>query len=62
MTTGEWVEVIGIGTGVVQKIRFDDGGVRPIYTIKLDDPELTPDGLFYARREELKWRGYATSR
>ena len=47
------VEVIGIGTGMVINVRFDSNG-RPIYTIHMDNPNATPDGLFVARTEELR--------
>jgi hypothetical protein len=38
--------------GEVAKISMDTSAV-PIYTIRLDDRTLTPDGLYYARAVEL---------
>jgi len=38
--------------GEVAKIRMDTSAI-PIYTIRLDDRTLTPDGLYDARAVEL---------
>lgn len=38
--------------GTIAKIRHDDRG-EAILTIALDDPALTPDGVFYARPWEV---------
>jgi len=57
MVVGERVEVNGL-RGTVIKVRFDSR-LEPIYTIDLDDKEATPDGIYYARRQELTWIGYS---
>lgn len=52
---GRKVEIKGMGLmGWIPKVRFDDNG-QAIYTVMLDDPKATPDGLFYARSWELTW-------
>jgi hypothetical protein len=38
--------------GEVAEIRMDASAV-PIYTIRLDDRTLTPDGVYHARAGEL---------
>lgn len=54
-TTGIKVRDKSIGlTGEILRIRFDDAGDE-IFTIVLDDPKATPDGLLLARRFELEW-------
>ena len=40
-------------TGVIIATRVDSLG-RPIYIVSLDDSRATPDGLYYARLEELE--------
>lgn len=47
---GQLVEVIGVLTGTIRNIRFDDRD-EPIYTI---DNDVTPDGMYVARDCELK--------
>ena len=47
---GDLVTIVGIGNGVIFRIRFDDLN-RELYTIKMDDGDL-----YVARQEELKWR------
>lgn len=56
MVVGDRVEVNG-ERGTVIKVRFDSNNV-PIYTVDLDNKQATPEGIYYARREELKWIGY----
>lgn len=41
-------------TGTPVRIRWDDQMVA-IYTIQLDNPMATPDGLLYAREYEVEW-------
>ena len=60
-SVGEHVEVIGIGNGTVIKIH-EDSFRRPIYTLKMDNPSDTADGLFYARAEELRYIERETKR
>lgn len=53
--TGKKVEIRGMGLiGWITKVRFDDAK-QAIYTVLLDDPNATPDGIFYARAGELVW-------
>jgi len=47
------VEVIGIGSGVIINIRFDDRA-QALYTVALDDAKATPSGMFLARDVELR--------
>ena len=51
---GDLVEVIGIGRGRILSIRFDDRN-EELYSIVMNDPEITPDGMILARHCELKW-------
>jgi hypothetical protein len=39
--------------GKIHRIRHTDGD--PLYTIFLENNKATPDGIFYARRQELSW-------
>lgn len=48
-TKGQIVNVIGMFTGTVRNIRFDDRG-EALYTI---DTTETPDGMYIAREMEL---------
>lgn len=53
---GDPVEIIFGGyTGVIYGIRMDDRG-DAIYTVVLDDPSITLDGLFYTRVFEIRRR------
>ena len=58
MIIGDRVEIVSLNLkGKVISVEFDIYSC-PIYTIELDDNAETPDGMFIARREELKWVGY----
>jgi len=48
------VNIPGVGDGTIRSIRYDDRG-EEIFTITLDDGGATPDGLYLARRCELRW-------
>ena len=50
---GQDVVVVGVGTGVILKVRNDDNN-RAIYDVELDDSTLTPTGWYIARAEELR--------
>ena len=53
------VVVLGLDlVGTVTKVRVDDQG-DPIYTVMLDSPSATPDGIFYARECEIKTKAAA---
>lgn len=43
----------GTGDGTIIKTRHDDFG-DAIYTVKLDDPTASADGIMYARDVELR--------
>ena len=49
------VDIRNIGTGRIINFRTDSNG-RGIYTIRLDNPTVTPDGLYVARRDEFEFR------
>ena len=42
-----------LGSGKVRRVRVDSNG-RPIYTVFMDDPNATSDGILYCRNEEMK--------
>lgn len=42
-----------LGAGKVRRVRVDSNG-RPIYTVFMDDPAATRDGILYCRNEEMK--------
>ena len=42
-----------LGAGKVYRVRVDSNG-RPIYTVFMDDPAATRDGILYCRNEEMK--------
>lgn len=51
------VKALGL-TGVVDAVRADDSPeAQDIFTVVLDDPKATPDGLYYARDFELEELG-----
>lgn len=54
MRVGDRVEVVGIGFGWVAAIKQDERG-EGLYSILLEDSNLTPDGYFLARSGELRY-------
>lgn len=54
ITQGFPVQVNGL-TGKILRVRMDTPDNEPIVTVQLDNPAATPDGLYYARVEEIEF-------
>ena len=42
-----------LGDGKVHRVRIDNNS-NPIYTVFMDDPNATRDGILYCRNQEMK--------
>ena len=42
-----------LGDGKVHRVRIDSNS-NPIYTVFMDDPNATRDGILYCRNQEMK--------